>query len=63
MEKVFKILKFFRLVDNDNLLSITNISVMVMVAKIAATQATSMQDMAMGVVALMSYMHKRQVNK
>lgn len=60
-EKALELLRFFRLVDNNNLLSITNISVIIMVGKIASTNATSMQDIAVAIVALMAYAHKKHL--
>ena len=63
MDKLIKVLKFLRLLDSNNLLSLTNISVMLVMSKIVTTQATSMQDVALSMIPLMSYMHKRHVSK
>ncbi len=63
MKKLFKVLKFFRLVDENNQLSLTNIAVMVGISKIALTQATSMEDLGLFIIRLMGYAHKKHIGK
>ena len=61
MEKLLRVGKFFRLIDEQNNLSITNIMVMIAAYKLMSAPVIGFQDVAVGAVALMGYMHKRQV--
>lgn len=63
MSKVINFLKFIRLVDENNQLSLTNIAVMVGIYKIMATQATSMNDLGLFLIPLLNYAYKKIINK
>lgn len=63
MDKIFKVTKFFRITDSENLLSLTNLALYAMLFKIVTTQATNMNDIAIAMAALSNYAYKRKVNK
>lgn len=63
MDKLMKVLQFFRLVDENKQMSLTNIAVMVAIFKIAVTKASSMEDIGLLIVPMLGYAHKRYVNK
>jgi len=63
MNRLFKILQFFRLVDENKQLSLTNIAVMVSIAKIIITPANDMKDIGLLIIPMLSYIHKRHINK
>lgn len=63
MPYVIKFLQFFRLVDADGLLSLTNIALIIGMYKIAVTQGTNLNDAGLLVAVLLNYAHKRFINK
>ena len=62
MEKLFKVLRFFRLTDESNVISLTNLALMAGIYKILVTNATSMNDVGLFLLPLLNYAHKRVVN-
>lgn len=54
-----KVLRFLNLLDRAGRLSLTNIAVYVAIYKLATTQGTSINDVAMSLLALANYAHKR----
>ena len=63
MKKVFKVLKFFRIVDEQDLLSITNLAIYAVVIKISTADVTSLNDAALAIGVLLNYAHKKHVSK
>ena len=59
MNKLKRALTFLRLTDNKNNLSLTNIWIMIAMYKMLTTNATSMNDLGLFVLPLLSYLHKR----
>jgi hypothetical protein len=59
MNKLIRVGKFVRLLDGQNNLSISNLTVMLMMAKIITTPALSMADIATAMVALLPYTVKK----
>lgn len=63
MKKLFKVLKFFRITDEDDLLSLTHLCVYIGMYKVITTQAADLQDVGLFITALMNYGYKKYVNK
>lgn len=63
MKKILKVLKFFRITDEKDLLSLTNLAVMVGIYKIIVTNATSMNDLGLFLIPLLNYAYKKTINK
>lgn len=59
MNKLIRVGKFLRILDGENNLSISNITVMLMMTKVLATPALSMADIATALVALLPYTVKK----
>ena len=59
MRQFKKILKFWRLIDSEGLLSLTNLAVLVVMIKIILVPATSIADLGVLLVSLLNYAHKR----
>lgn len=59
MDKVYKILNFFRLLDENRLLSITNIAVVIVLVKVAITPNPDVEALAALVAAIGAYNFKR----
>lgn len=60
-EGFFKVGQFLRLIDENRVLSITNIALWVIIAKIAAVQEASMTDIAALLTVVFNYAYKRYV--
>lgn len=58
-----KVLRFLRLVDDDGVLSLTNIAVMVILVKMAGVQVHSLTDITALITVLLSYQGKRYLTK
>jgi hypothetical protein len=59
MKVVYKILRFFNLVDKGNNLSITNIALVVVLTKIVIAPSFSIEECGVLMLALLNYAHKR----
>lgn len=59
MDKLIRAGKFVRLLDEQNNLSISNLTVIIMMAKILTTPALSMVDIASAMVGLLPYTVKK----
>lgn len=59
MKKLFKVLKFFRITDENDLLSLSHLCIYLAMAKLATTDAVNLQDASLAIAALMNYAHKR----
>lgn len=59
MNRLIRVGQFLRLLDENNNLSISNLTVILMMAKIIATPALSMADIATALVALLPYTVKK----
>ena len=57
--RVFNILQFLRLVDENNLLSLTNITVVVCIVKVAMLQSVSLPDLGALMLSMLMYGHKK----
>lgn len=55
-------LQYFRINDENNLVSLTNIAMIIMLYKIAATPSTSIQDLTALAIVAMGYQSKRFIN-
>jgi hypothetical protein len=60
MKLVIDLLKFLNLLDRSGNISITNVAVTILVSKLAFTQDPSLVDLGGVLMALLTYMHKRQ---
>lgn len=58
-ESFFKFLNFIRLVDGDNVLSLTHIALWTCIIKIALVSSTSVADMGALLIAILSYGYKK----
>lgn len=56
-------LSFLRLIDNNNVLSLTNITMILIIYKIATTPAMSFQDITALALGVMGYQVKRLIEK
>lgn len=63
MKKVFRVLRFLRVTDEQDNLSITNLAVYIVAYKLYASTATSLQDVALAFAAISNYAHKKHVSK
>lgn len=63
MEKLIKLGKFTRLLDEQGNISISNLTAMIMMGKVLTTPALSMQDIALALVALIPYTTKKAKGK
>lgn len=52
--------RFFRLLDENNVLSLTNIILILVVVKLMMTPDTSLENIGVILLGLMNYVHKRQ---
>lgn len=59
MKKLIRTGKFLRLLDSDNNLSISNITVIIMMTKIVMAPANSMQDVGLAIAAILPYVTKK----
>lgn len=59
MNKLIRVGKFVRILDEKNNLSISNLTVIIMMAKVLTTPALSMADIATAMVALLPYTVKK----
>lgn len=59
MRRLIRVGQFFRLLDGQNNLSISNLVVILMMSKILVTPALSMADIAAAVTALLPYTIKK----
>lgn len=58
----FKVGKFFRLIDENNQMSITNIAVLVVIYKVGTAQEVDLYDAGLILIALLNYSYKRYMN-
>lgn len=63
METVIKIAQFLRVVDENKQLSITNIALIIVLAKLAVAPVVSITELGVLLISLGNYSHKRHVNK
>lgn len=63
MEKLIKLGKFSRILDENGNISISNLTAMIMMGKVLTTPALSMQDIALALVALIPYTTKKAKGK
>lgn len=63
MDKVIKVLQFFRLVDENKQMSLTNLAVMIAVYKISQVNAVSFEEIGLLLIPLLGYAHKKHINK
>lgn len=61
MSSLIKVGQFFRLLDDDGLLSLTNISVMISLYKLVTAPATSYTDVGTVVASLLAYSAKKVI--
>jgi len=59
MEKIKRVGRFFRILDNENNLSISNIAAILMLGKIMVTPALGANDIGLALVSLMPYVTKK----
>ena len=59
MKKLVRVGKFLRILDSNNDLSISNLTAIVVITKLAMTPATNMQDAALALVAILPYAAKK----
>lgn len=59
MPSMQQVLTFFNMTDREGNLSITNIAMIVLIAKIALAPAVSIAEVAAFFIALLNYSHKR----
>jgi len=59
MNRLFKVLDWFRLLDEDGVLSLSNLAVIVMLVKIAMLKTFSMSDAALLLPVMGNYTYKR----
>lgn len=57
--KLIRVGKFLRILDDQENLSISNLTAILMMAKVMSTPALSMQDIAVALVALAPYTAKK----
>lgn len=60
---ISKVLKYFRINDDNNLVSLTNVTMIVIIYKISVTPAVNFQDITALAVAVLGYQAKRVVEK
>lgn len=63
MDKLLKIGKFIRLIDESNRLSLTNIALMIGLYKIASTNGVNLNDAGLLFATLANYAHKKYLSK
>ena len=63
MEKLLKIGKFIRLIDENNQLSLTNIALMIGLYKIASTSGVNLNDAGLLFATLANYAGKKYLTK
>ena len=63
MRNLIKVLQFFRLVDENKQMSLTNIALMTAIVKIATTEAKSLEDVGLLLIPMLGYAHKKYINK
>jgi hypothetical protein len=61
MATIKKLLDFLNLLDDSGRLSITNVSAIVLVAKLALTSNPDLATVGSTAIGLLNYMHKRSV--
>lgn len=62
-EQATKITQFFRLTDDRGLLSLTNITMMIVMYKLALTPSLSFTDLTALALGVLSYQGKRMIEK
>ena len=62
MKMLMKVGKFFRFIDNNNQLSITNIALMVVLIKLSLSPTTSLTETGTLLIALGNYAHKKRMD-
>ena len=58
-----KVLKYLRINDEKNLISLTNIAMILVIYKISVTPAVSFQDITALAIAVLGYQAKRMIQK
>lgn len=59
MKKLIRVGRFFRILDGDNNLSISNIAAVLMIGKIMVTPALGANDIGLALVSLLPYVTKK----
>ena len=59
----FKVLRFFRITDSSDVVSLTNIAFMLILTKIYLTETHSLEDIAALISVLSIYSHKKHIEK
>ena len=62
MEKLIKVGQFFRIIDENGQLSLTNIAVMVGLYKLCQTNGTNLNDAGLMIGTLLNYAAKKYMN-
>ena len=62
MERLKKVLDFLNILDDTGRLSITNISAIVLIAKLALTANPDLVTVGSTAIGLLNYAHKRYIN-
>jgi len=62
-EKAKKIMEIVRLTDKEGLVSLTNITMMLVIYKIAMTPAVSFQELTALAIGVLGYQAKRVISK
>jgi len=62
-EQAKRIMKFFRLTDDNGMLSLTNITMILVMYKVATVPAVSMSDITALALGVMGYQVKRYIEK
>ena len=63
LDKINKILQYFRINDEKGRISLTNLALILILFKIAIVPATSMKDIAALMTVVLSYQVKRKIDK
>lgn len=63
MKTLFKILKFFRITDENSVISITNLFMFIVMYKIMNTPALSMKDISIVLIVIVNYSYKKKLIK
>lgn len=61
--KILSILSFFRITDENQKISITNIFMFIIMYKLMETKALSMEDISLFLVAITNYNYKKHISK
>lgn len=60
---IHKILNFFRITDENGVLSLTNIFIIIVLYKLAMSPTLNLEEVATVFIAISNYMYKRHINR